>query len=941
MPHNPATYKEANQSDLGRYKIDLAIAEEFLGALGYSSRDSIKFNTFFPKGHWNPKKHGHKLPGPLRHRRESLERDQHEGKGVYFAVNDGYTKEEIETCRAFFIEHDDLPKEESANLWRQIGLPEPTIQVDTGGRSIHSYWVLDEPTTDIPAWERCQADLVAMTGADKQIKNCNRLMRLAGAWHITAELNCNQSIIYSHSGNKYSFDELRAVIKPPIAEPKIPQTEAYVPPTPYPANQCPPIPLERCVSKTTRERLANGSVDGEKNSHGLAVAADLIGTARRLRELGIEFQGDPRAIFDVYADLSGAVDKSDDRWNFYEDKPDCKPSCPDEALLNCVAKWQREHQPVAEYQQPKKKGLEIPEGFEGGRPHFWSTPEAGLNWESFKFDPVSGGMVRSLTRIGDHLSGVAYVNNPEKNGSAIWIEFKDLRGQLDNWLLPRRGVIGDTGLLNELYAKGYWFDLDHKKLFVKYLAGLGADIDQVFTISDRTGWIDKSFVLPNKSYGDQSLKFRDIEPAKDTAFKTKGTLEDWITNVAALAANNSRLIFALGVAFASPLAPLLDMEPGGFHLYGATSQGKTSALRMAASVGFEPARGIRQWRSTTNALEAIAQEHNHLLLPLDEIGQADPREVGNVAYMLGNGQGKARSSKTGKNQPTKTWHLQFLSNGETRLSDYLKTAGISIKGGQEVRMLDLPACPSDGFGVLESHTGFANPVSYIDAINTNSQKYCGTALDAFLTHLVEQNSGDDSDRWLSVAKDRLEAISKGLKKDAPKDEVIGRVSKKFALIQLALELAHSYGLLPFPIDQVSWAIAQMFTDWLGARGGAGSLEVKNALERIKLLFVQNQHNSDRIYRIGNTETDQPVRNLLAYRKLDEFDQDFEYWVPNAIFNAEIVKDCDRNALIQEMQGLGWLKPPGADGKPYLGRRVNGKVIKVFVLHHSGIFKKQR
>jgi putative DNA primase/helicase len=564
---------------------------------------------------------------------------------------------------------------------------------------------------------------------------------------------------------------------------------------------------------------------------------------------------------------------------------------------------------------------------QGGKPHFWSTPERGLLWESYKKIEETGEFKKSLTTIGNHLVAIAYVDNVDRNGASIYIEFKTQRNQIVRWLLPRKDLVGNSEIIAELLARGYWYRVRGRAQLVEYLIGLGSDIEKTYTITDRTGWVNKSFVLPNRTYGDETLKFKDIEPIKDTAFECKGTLEDWKSNVAALATGNSRLIFALGCAFSAPLAPLLEVESGGFHLFGATSTGKTSTLKLASSVMGIPNKAIQRWRATANGLEGLAVAHNHLLLPLDEIGQADPRDVGNAAYMLANGQGKTRANRTGDRIVPKTWNLQYLSTGEITLTNYLKSANIAVKGGQEIRMLDLPACPVGGNGVLDSIGKFATAADFIRELDIQCDRHCGTALDTFLNQLTQDAQ---SPEWVKTTKARLWEIATKLSKIAPSDEVIGRVSLRFALVQTALEVAHSYGLLPFPIEQISWAIATMQTDWLNTRGGVGSLEMKQALERIENLFVVNQHNNDRIYQVGEAETNQGVRNLLAYRKLDTFDNAFEFWVPNAVFNSEIAKDCDRSELIQELQRKGWIKPSGADGKPYLGRRVNGKKLRVYV-----------
>lgn len=99
--------------------------------------------------------------------------------------------------------------------------------------------------------------------------------------------------------------------------------------------------------------------------------------------------------------------------------------------------------------------------------------------------------------------------------------------------------------------------------------------------------------------------------------------------------------------FAGALLDLATEDGGGFHLLGGSSNGKTSTLKVAASVWGRPDRYTRTWRATSNALEGLASMHNDGALILDEITQIDPKEVGNAAYMLANGEGKNRSGRTG------------------------------------------------------------------------------------------------------------------------------------------------------------------------------------------------------------------------------------------------------------------------------------------------------
>ena len=119
-------------------KLDKLQWRTFLKILG-KDKNTVRLRSFYPKGH--------PLKNTDRGKKSNADIDwitqcQIEGRGVYVVVNDGGdTDSEITGCRAFFCEWDDRSKEEQINAWKDLGLPEP-LQIDTGGKSIHNYWVL-------------------------------------------------------------------------------------------------------------------------------------------------------------------------------------------------------------------------------------------------------------------------------------------------------------------------------------------------------------------------------------------------------------------------------------------------------------------------------------------------------------------------------------------------------------------------------------------------------------------------------------------------------------------------------------------------------------------------------------------------------------------------------------------------------------------------------
>jgi putative DNA primase/helicase len=551
-----------------------------------------------------------------------------------------------------------------------------------------------------------------------------------------------------------------------------------------------------------------------------------------------------------------------------------------------------------------------------------------VNKNSYFTSSIEDGLEKvtntSSEYIGNHLAAIACIDNPEGDGSALLLEFTTFKGDVHRWTMLRSFLAGDANAIIEgLLSRGYSFKREHKGLLLDYLYGLGKHIPETYTVTDSSGWVGKSFVLPHKTYGDENLKFRNVDPSPEAITELKGTLQGWKDTVAARCGGNSRLILGLGTSFAAPLLPMINIESGGFHLVGDTSQGKTIILSVAASV--TGVKDIPHWRTTTNGLESTATAFNHLCLPLDEIGQADPKDVGNIAYMLANGQGKARMRKDLTNRKPKTWQLMVLSSGEFGIGKYMAQANITLKGGQEVRLPDIPAVPEGcQYGCFETIHGADTSADFVLAIKAAVIEHHGTALDAFLSRLVI-DAADPA--FVGNLSKQVHLVAAKLA-EGTVNSAIGRVANRFALVQVVLGLAHKYDLLPFPVEDIGWGISTCFKAWLTARGGDGSIEVKQAIARIEHLLVTNEF-SDRVFDLRDSDT-KTVRNLLAYRKVGVEGHTEEFWVPPTVFDKEFVVGVNKVGLVKELQRLGWLLPPRPDGKAIRIRKINGKANYYYV-----------
>lgn len=161
-------------------KFDIYQAKAQLKALGYQKDEMVYLRAI--KGPGEAKNFEAKASAlPI----EKIESLQSQGYGIYFVVNGGGQSDGlVKSCRAIWFEHDNLDKKIQARLWQDLELPIPTLQVDTGGKSIHTYYRLSEPI-EPGEWKKLQTDLLEFVDGDRSLKNPSRVMRLAGAFHQT------------------------------------------------------------------------------------------------------------------------------------------------------------------------------------------------------------------------------------------------------------------------------------------------------------------------------------------------------------------------------------------------------------------------------------------------------------------------------------------------------------------------------------------------------------------------------------------------------------------------------------------------------------------------------------------------------------------------------------------------------------------------------------
>jgi putative DNA primase/helicase len=463
---------------------------------------------------------------------------------------------------------------------------------------------------------------------------------------------------------------------------------------------------------------------------------------------------------------------------------------------------------------------------QAGRP-FFNVDERGVWYHGFsnQGDPLPAQWICSELHV------TAKSRDATGNGWGYLLEFTDGDGVAKRWAMPSSMLSGDgTQYRAVLLSMGLRIGTgtaakNHLSSYIQT-----QQIDARVRCTERIGSHDDVYVMPDQTIGEgEEMVMFQADGGVVSQFKQRGTLEEWRREVAAHCQGNSRLLFCVSAAFAAPLLYLAHVPSGGFHIWGDSSSGKSTAVKVAGSV-YGGKDYPRNWRMTDNALETVATQHSDALLVLDEIAQVDPKVVGDIVYMLGNETGKGRATQTATARKVASWRLLFLSDGEISLANHMEQAGKGSKAGHDVRMAHIAADAGCGLGLFETLHGFASGAALSDHLVQKAGQCYGTAGMAFIDYAVREMGP-----LREALQENVGALAKEL---CPADAhgQVSRVATRFALVGTAGELATAAGITGWESGEAIDAARTCFAAWLEGRGGAGNVEHTSILRQVSGFF---------------------------------------------------------------------------------------------------------
>lgn len=361
-------------------------------------------------------------------------------------------------------------------------------------------------------------------------------------------------------------------------------------------------------------------------------------------------------------------------------------------------------------QKEREKGISLIKDYNYNTIIFPELEDTPYRTTSYKITD-DGKILQSIPNRGDILVSyqpiipVEKYKNLENGIEKIKIAFYDSNKWKD--ITVNRLMIATSQNIVKLADYGIEVTSENARLLVRYLSeiiNLNEDKIPVNSSVSRLGWINGEFIPYSNQYlYDGDIDYKNIFEA----VKEKGSYELWKEKMKELRSKSVVLRFCMAASAASPLVKIFKINSFIVHLWGKSSNGKTVAQMICASLWGNPSRGklLSTLDNTKVASERLCNFLHNMPLILDELQILKDKDktYDNLIYALTEGKGRDRGTISGGIDSMTRWDNIIILSGEEPI-----TSGFS-KEGVKNRVLEIE----------ENNTIIANGNQVVDLILNN------------------------------------------------------------------------------------------------------------------------------------------------------------------------------------------------------------------------------
>jgi hypothetical protein len=333
------------------------------------------------------------------------------------------------------------------------------------------------------------------------------------------------------------------------------------------------------------------------------------------------------------------------------------------------------------------------------------------------------------------------------------------------------------------------------------------------------GLRDGRAVVPRNHSRAEGLPFLICQPDAQT-------LRLWREQIATSASGNPYVLFGLCLALSGPMLQLTGRPGFGFNLVSGSSRGKSTLLRMMASVW--PDLNVDGWDHSAAGLEDVCRLANGSLLLLDELPRGRLNGVIDAIYLIMNGRPRGvrrhRELSASQTRPA-DWTMPMFSSSEETLATRLTQQGKTLPEGARVRMIELQPRT-----LWENHHGHGSTYDLLKKLEASMPETAGVAGPMFVQWLAGQRDKG----WLAeIQLATLRWLEREMGVDrATAPGMMMRSLETFACVATAGQLASKCRVLPQAPIEVREAVLAVAQAW-ATPGEAADIIHARTLERLR------------------------------------------------------------------------------------------------------------